>query len=75
MEVRELIKKLLDKDLDSDIMIVVNTDDGRRIVPIKTIYQSDDVCLEVDIRQWIIGFKEELLWVKQMKCMKESNLW
>ena len=51
MEVRDLIKKLLDKDLDSDIMIVVNTDDGRRIASIKRIYQSDDVCLEVDIRR------------------------
>ena len=51
MEVRDLIKKLLDNDLDSDIMIVVNTDDGIRFASIKSIYQSVDVCLEVDIRR------------------------
>ena len=47
MDNRELIKKLLDKDLDSEICIVVNTEDGRYAVPIERIYQSDSVCIEV----------------------------
>ena len=47
MNNRDLIKKLLDKDLDKEVAIVIKTEDGRFAVPIERIYSSDDICIEV----------------------------
>lgn len=47
MDGRDFIKKLIDKDLDSNIAVVVNTNEGRFVVPIDKIYQSEDLCIEV----------------------------
>ena len=47
---RDFIKKLLEKNLDMGVSIVVNTDEGRIVTKIDRIYSSDDICIEVDIR-------------------------
>lgn len=47
MDNRELIKTLLDKDLDKEVAIVIKTEDGCFAVPIGRIYSSDDICIEV----------------------------
>ena len=47
MNNRDLIKKLLDKDLDKEVAIVIKTEDGHFAVPIERIYSSDDIYIEV----------------------------
>ena len=47
MTKRELINKLLDGDMDEEVVVVARTDNGMVVVPVNRIYHSDDTCIEI----------------------------
>ena len=44
---RELINKLLDGDMDEEVVVVSRTDNGTNAVPINRIYHAMHTCIEV----------------------------